>query len=864
MTDLDRSFQECERISRSSGSNFYRSFQFLRHDRRRAMHALYAFARLADDATDPPSVHAESQTRVQSMHDLPQVDREIGWNLDAWLGWIESLNAPREPSSTNATTPSVCDSLRQIRPALADSVQRFEIPKALLAEIVRGVDADTRPNEIHSWNDLRQYSFQVASAVGLCCAAIWTEPGSLVQNKPLWNAAIDCGLAFQLTNILRDLVEDSQRHRVYLPSNELTLFGIDRARWLDTLARPYAKAPNAKELNDLGDWRGLLEVQLERADALYERGWRVIEHLESDSARMFSLMWQTYRTLFQKIQASPPRVFSERVRLGPIDKWKLASSHFFTPQFHRCVHRTNQQIRRDATRPLSTLSSTLSTSSIETPQRISSTHSNSNTPPKVAVIGGGLAGIQAAIHLARHGCSVDLVEAKSRLGGRVGSFFDPIAQSHVDDCQHVGMVCCSELRRFLHLTSQESQWSIQETLHFVSKSGKKISVSAWPLPAPFHLSGLLLRWPDLRALDRLQIARGLIALMGTRSNPRFEKTPALDWLREHGQSDQAISAFWTTILVSALGEQIHRVTMGPVRKVLIDGFAATRDAFHLMVPQHPLSELIDQNCRGVLEQLGVQLRASESVEKLAELPNGKWRVGTSIEKTLGDCAANRNPNNEFDAIVIAVPWHRASSVLNNLESNSSSPDPDQCDVNSQSVGELANQLEASPITGVHTWWDRPWLDQPHAILIDRLCQWVFPGPKEGTSNRCDATTNTSNETYYQIVISGSRDLPRGDPASILQSIQKDLAEVFPESANSTMVRGKVVTDPHSVFSVSPGHEASRIQQNILGARGIFIAGDWTDTGWPATMEGAVRSGSLAAEYTLEHLQRPARLLKRPY
>ena len=105
MTDLDRSFQECERISRSSGSNFYRSFQFLRHDRRRAMHALYAFARLADDATDPPSVHAESQTRVQSMHDLPQVDREIGWNLDAWLGWIESLNAPREPSNTNATTP---------------------------------------------------------------------------------------------------------------------------------------------------------------------------------------------------------------------------------------------------------------------------------------------------------------------------------------------------------------------------------------------------------------------------------------------------------------------------------------------------------------------------------------------------------------------------------------------------------------------------------------------------------------------------------------------------------------------------------------------------------------------------------------
>lgn len=855
MTDLDLSFQECERISRSSGSNFYRSFQFLRHDRRRAMHALYAFARLADDATDPPSARAESQTLGKSMPDSSPVDRETEWNLEAWLGWIESLNTPREPSSTNATTLSMSDPLQKIRPALADSVQRFDIPKALLAEIVRGVDSDTRTNEIHSWNDLRQYSFQVASAVGLCCAAIWTKPGSLVQNQPLWNAAVDCGLAFQLTNILRDLVEDAHRHRIYLPSSELSVFGIDRARWLNAMANS-----NEKDLNNLGDWTGLLEVQLERADALYERGWRVIEHLESDGARMFSLMWQTYRTLFKMIQQSPQRVFSERVRLGPIDKWKLATSHFFTPQFHRCIARTNQQNCREANRPITKPSN----SSIEASQPNLPTLSNSNSRPRVAVIGGGLAGIQAAIHLARHGCSVDLVEAKSRLGGRVGSFFDPISQSHVDYCQHVGMVCCSELRRFLQLTSQESHWSIQETLYFVSKSGKKISVSAWPFPAPLHLSGLLLRWPDLRALDRLQIARGLIALMGTRSNPKFDKTPALDWLRQHGQSDQAISAFWTTILVSALGEQIHRVTMGSVRKVLIDGFAATRDAFHLMVPQQPLSELIDQNCRGVLDQLGVQLRMSESANQLARLPSGAWRVGTSVEKALEVGSLNEHPDNHFDAIVIAVPWHRTSSILNNLDTESTSPASEQCDPESPSVGQLAGQLEASPITGVHTWWDRPWLDQPHAILIDRLCQWVFPGPQEETITRSDASTNTSSETYYQIVISGSRDLPRGDPATILQWIQKDLAEVFPESAKATMVRGKVVTDPLSVFSVSPGHEASRIQQNALGAHGIFIAGDWTNTGWPATMEGAVRSGALAAEYTLEHLQRPARLLKRPF
>ncbi|MBM3965888.1 MAG: squalene/phytoene synthase family protein, partial [Planctomycetes bacterium] len=395
MTDLELSFQECERISRSSGSNFYRSFQFLRHDRRRAMHALYAFARMADDATDPPSAQSQSQADRQSIRDdLPTTDRSNGWDLVAWLGWIESLPLPLETSNPIATDSKIRNSLSRIRPALADTVQRFEIPKTLLAEIVRGVDADTRPNEIRTWNALRKYSFQVASAVGLCCAAIWTEPGTLVKNQTLWESAIDCGLAFQLTNILRDLVEDAQRHRVYLPSHELSIFGIDRGRWLSTLAWP-----GKKDLEALGNWRGLLEVQLERADALYERGWPVIEHLESDGARMFSLMWQTYRTIFEKIRQSPSRVFNERVHLGRVDQWNLASSHFFTPQFHKSINRTNQKFYRNTRRTLgqpSTMPPQIS------PLSDSADPANQYLKPRVAVVGGGLAGIQASIHLARH------------------------------------------------------------------------------------------------------------------------------------------------------------------------------------------------------------------------------------------------------------------------------------------------------------------------------------------------------------------------------------------------------------------------------------------------------------------------------
>jgi uncharacterized protein with NAD-binding domain and iron-sulfur cluster len=165
-----------------------------------------------------------------------------------------------------------------------------------------------------------------------------------------------------------------------------------------------------------------------------------------------------------------------------------------------------------------------------------------------------------------------------------------------------------------------------------------------------------------------------------------------------------------------------------------------------------------------------------------------------------------------------------------------------------------DSLESSPITGVHTWWDRPWLNQPHAILIDRLCQWVFPGPDSSSEK------TPSAETYYQVVISGSRQLPRGDQDAILSAVERDLKELFPAAVPAKMLRGKVVTDPQSVFSVSPGHASSRLSSSAFASEGIFLGGDWVETGWPATMEGALRSGLLAAQGALAYLDRPAQLI----
>ena len=782
MMVLEQSYDAAERISRSSGSNFFRSFQFLRSDRRRAMHVLYAFARLADNAADDPQ-------------------SSDGWNRQAWSAWLTHLT---DGNAAEADDSLPGNDLKSIRPALADSIRRFRIPVDMLEALVQGMDMDARGCELRSWGDLQQYAFRVASSVGICCTAIWTDGHPVEATQPLWRSAVDCGIAFQLTNILRDLREDAARGRVYVPTKDLERFGIARSQWLERLvADPQSQAP------PFATWGDLIEMQIERARGLFASGWQLHRILAPDSFRMFSLMWHTYRSILAKIEQDPKEVLRDRVRLGSARKLKLATNHFLTPLLNRSAAKTDRD--------------TAWFQQVDAPKSM-------GAGARVAVVGGGLAGMNAALHLARHGCDVVLFEAKSRLGGRAGSFLDPVTGQAIDYCQHVGMQCCTALRRWIASTGSIDTWRKLDTLHFVSKVGKRLAVRAWPLPAPLHLSGLILGWPDLSGLDRARLVLGLGCLLVAKETKDFEHMPALQWLERHGQNRTTIDRFWATILVSALGEQVDRVAMGPVKKVLVDGFAATRDAFHLLVPSRPLAELIDEAPRQALAAMRVAVRCGTPIHSVKRNEAGNWTLDADASQ-------------DFHAVVASVPWHRISGLLRDAAlPNSLAPLLGQVD-----------SLESSPITGVHTWWDRPWLQQPHAILIDRLCQWVFPGPE-------DAQQNSTGETYYQIVISGSRQLPRGDHDAVLAAVEKDLKELFPEAASAKMLRGKVVTDPQSVFSVTPGHASSRLSSTAFANEGLYLGGDWIDTGWPATMEGALRSGALAAQGVLAYLDRPAQLL----
>ncbi|GAB5403506.1 MAG: hydroxysqualene dehydroxylase HpnE [Aureliella sp.] len=448
---------------------------------------------------------------------------------------------------------------------------------------------------------------------------------------------------------------------------------------------------------------------------------------------------------------------------------------------------------------------------------------------RVVVVGGGLAGCTAALKLADTGAKVTLLEAKRSLGGRTGSFSMPTetggegqggasTTQEVDYCQHVAMGCCDRILALINRLGQQDEWQRHKTLHFYGPTGDYQRLAALPLvPAPLHLAGWLLRWPGLGVADRACIARGMLWLNRLRESTDLDEVSAIQWLNQNRQTGRAIDRFWSTIIVSALGEELDQVSLDAVRKVMQDGFLRRRDAFHLVVPKKPLSQLFGEQMLDTLLSAGVEVQTGCRVNSIKTDSDG------SVTVQAGENCWHA------ERIVVAIPWHQLSSLA------AASPAVEQMDV----VASQASELKSSPISGVHTWWDRPWLRTPHAAIVGRLCQWVFPEPNLQDDQSDD------RPTYYQIVISASRELPSGGPQELEQLIRDDLEKTFPGVSDAKLLRMKVVTDPRAVFSVQPGARRMRPASRLNDW--CYLAGDWTDTGWPATMEGAVRSGEQAAE-----------------
>jgi squalene-associated FAD-dependent desaturase len=450
------------------------------------------------------------------------------------------------------------------------------------------------------------------------------------------------------------------------------------------------------------------------------------------------------------------------------------------------------------------------------------------------VIGGGLAGLSSGVALADSGFRVRLLEQRPHLGGRAASYVLPGGE-HVDNCQHVTLGCCTNLADFYARAGAADKIRFFDRLYFAAPDGKRGSMRAGALPAPLHMAVSFALFPLLGWADKRAIAAALLAIARAGGRPADVSSSGnglsmLAWLQRHRQTDHAIRRFWEVILVSALDEELDKIDAQYGIDVFWKAFLSTRGGYRIGIPRVPLGDLYD-GCKEAITKRGgeVILRAGVRGFLVAGgAVQGVQREDGSVETA--------------DYYLSAVPQDVLPELL--------PPEIIECE---PAFANLKN-LRASPITGVHLWFDRPVMSEPFLTLVDATTQWVFNKTqlyREGGEN---------SGQYLQLVISASYVLTNRSRQEIIALCLEELRGVLPATRDATLVKGTVVKEMTATFSPAPGSEQWRPAQKSPLAK-LFLAGDWTATGWPSTMEGAVRSGYLAAEAILADAGTPQKFLQ---
>jgi zeta-carotene desaturase len=446
----------------------------------------------------------------------------------------------------------------------------------------------------------------------------------------------------------------------------------------------------------------------------------------------------------------------------------------------------------------------------------------------VIVIGGGLAGLSSAVALAEAGFRVRLLERRPFLGGRAASYDLPGGE-HVDNCQHVTLGCCTNLEDFYQRVGAASKIVFHDRLLFTDSTGHRAILQASPLPAPLHLAPSLALYPFLTWSERRAIGQAMmvIARRGDGHAGRENTGESmLDWLRQNGQPQAAIDRFWRIVLVSALNEEPASLDAQYGLDVFWKAFLSNRDGYLLGVPRTPLRELYE-GCGAAIEMRGGEVRLRAPVRGL-RVCDGRVQaveMGAGKEETA-------------DIYVLAVPHQAALDLL-----------PSQV-VKQEPLLANIRRLRVSPITGVHFWFDRDVMAEPFLTAIDTTTQWIFN--KSRLYGRSGA--------YLQLVISASYNLMARSRQEIIDLCRKELCDLLPATREAELLKATVVKEAAATFSPEPGSDRWRPPQQTPLSN-LYLAGDWTRTGWPATMEGAVRSGYLAAEAVLAAMGAPRRLVR---
>ena len=437
----------------------------------------------------------------------------------------------------------------------------------------------------------------------------------------------------------------------------------------------------------------------------------------------------------------------------------------------------------------------------------------------VVIVGAGFAGLSAAVRLTREGARVLVLEARSRLGGRATAFADRETGELVDNGQHVLLGCYTETFAFLREIGADRHVSLQPNLGvtMIDRAGQRSRLACPALPPPLHLLAGVMDWDALGWRDRWSILRMAAPLRIARRalEPGAHALAASPgetverWLMHNGQTPRLREMLWEPLALAALNQPIGQAAAPVFARVLAEMFGADAGAAAIALPTKPLHQMYAEPARRYIEARGGSVRTGAAAKIRAE--------GDAVVSV--DAAGERW---DIDTVISAVPWFALPDLI---EGRVPALEP---------TLDRARRMESSPMVTVNLWFDRQVMDEPFVGLPGRAMQWVFD----------KRTVFGGDASYLSLVSSGASPLVQLGNDALIARAHDELLDALPAVRPAKLVRATVIREPRATFSLAPGQPAR--PATATPVRGLFLAGDWIDTGLPATIESAVRSGHLAA------------------
>jgi squalene-associated FAD-dependent desaturase len=444
----------------------------------------------------------------------------------------------------------------------------------------------------------------------------------------------------------------------------------------------------------------------------------------------------------------------------------------------------------------------------------------------VLIIGGGIAGLATAVRLIQIGIKPIVLEKRPFLGGRAYSFTDSDTGTEIDNGQHVFIGACDQFQQYIADIGASDQIRLEKRIKFpVLKHGKTSWIKARKLPGPLANLSALLGYKHVGLVEKFRILWGLLSIKMTRlgvTSPH-DLFSFDDWLRDHGQTDETIQNFWNVIILPSLNDDIESVSAHTGIELFKIALLGSAKNPGMGIPLSGLSTLVGENAKKFIEGHGGEIRTGIDVQYL-EITKGRISgVRTATDQLI-----------EGEATVSAVP---ASAMTPLLPSGTREK---------EDFFTPAESVRTAPIVAIHIWYDRPVMTDKFVATIDSPLQWIF--------NDTDLKSRNDKGQHIVISLSGAWKWQDKSKKQLREIFTEEMTNTFPAAKNANVEKFTVVKMIEATFQVAPNSRKQRLSQRTP-LPGFYLAGDWTDTGWPSTMESAVRSGNLAADYIAEDIRR---------